>query len=70
LKQEVDYLDVHSMDADIGRGLQFLVNYTGDDVEDAFGLTFSATVEFLGEVKTELFLAPKSVLFLPPLQLI
>lgn len=52
LGQEPSLADLAQFRPDMARGLQSLLDYDGDDVEDVFCLDFSAVYESWGERKT------------------
>lgn len=52
LGQSVGLADLRGSEPELARGLQRLLEYPGNDVEDVFCLTFTATFEAFGEVHT------------------
>lgn len=52
LGQPVGHADLRGAAPELARGLETLLAYTGDDVEDVFCLSFSASYDVFGEVRT------------------
>uniref|UniRef100_A0A0K8SYD6 Putative E3 ubiquitin-protein ligase HERC4 n=1 Tax=Lygus hesperus TaxID=30085 RepID=A0A0K8SYD6_LYGHE len=52
LHEPVDLIDLTDLSPTLGRGLEHLLKYEGDDVEDVFCLRFEVTRDSFGEIKT------------------
>lgn len=52
LGESVDISDLKDMMPTVGRSMQQLLDYTGDDVAEVFALTFSITQDVFGEIRT------------------
>lgn len=52
LKEKVDIIDLKELSPVIGRTLQNILDYTDDDMEDVFDLTFEISRESYGQLET------------------
>ncbi|RDD40061.1 putative E3 ubiquitin-protein ligase HERC4 [Trichoplax sp. H2] len=52
LNKKVTFEDLASVKPTVARGLQELLDYEGEDVEDTFGLTFQISREYYGSTET------------------
>jgi len=52
LKRKVSLDDLKQLQPSVGRSMQQLLDYTGDDFQDVFGISFEITHEVYGAVKT------------------
>ncbi|XP_066303816.1 probable E3 ubiquitin-protein ligase HERC4 isoform X3 [Branchiostoma lanceolatum] len=52
MKRNVTLDDLKQMEPDVGRGLEQLLCYSGDDFEDVFCLNFTIACEYYGSIET------------------